>query len=194
MVRIKSRYKPPGYRTAQLVLVPVIAALLALGGLFVACNPDKESSWNSPRTAPTEAPEMPRPAARAEMTGAPASFGSEMEDGTASRPTTAPSAPSTTPATTPTPPSPESSSRDIPATSSTGRILEDHSDLREQQIFSARTEPVPESIQLTPCQRSAAACFESGGLGTLMDNLDGLSINHDTGRFCFSFQEGCERR
>lgn len=70
-------------------------------------------------------------------------------------------------------------------------------DLREQQNFSARTDPVPESIQgvqLAPCQRSAAACFSSGGLDTLMDNLDGLAIYHDTGRFCFSFQEGCERR
>ena len=71
------------------------------------------------------------------------------------------------------------------------------SDLREQQNFSARTEPVPESIQggeLTPCQRSTAACFASGGLDTLLDTLDGLAINRDTGRFCFSFQEGCERR
>lgn len=50
-----------------------------------------------------------------------------------------------------------------------------------------------ESIQLTPCQRSAAACFDSGGLGSLTDNLAGMGIDPVTGRFCFSFQEGCTR-
>lgn len=187
MVRIKSRYKPPGYRTAQLVLVPVIAALLALGGLFVACNPDKESSWNSPRPVPTEAPEIPRPAARAEI-----QVTTSPSRGTPGTSTGSPSSTSPRelrapePAAAPSTPSPRSTT---PTSTGSGPT-----DLQEQQIFSARTEPVPESIQLTPCQRSAAACFESGGLGTLMDNLDGLSINRDTGRFCFSFQEGCERR
>jgi len=65
---------------------------------------------------------------------------------------------------------------------------------QDTRKFSARPVTAPESIQLTPCQRSAAACFASGGLDTLMTNLDGLSINHETGRFCFSFQDGCERR
>lgn len=106
------RPKPPGYRAAQLVLVPVIAALLAVTGGVSSCRGEDHGS----------------------------------------------------------------------------------SDQRDTRKFSPRQVTVPESIQLSPCQRSAAACFESGGLGTLTNNLDGLSINHDTGRFCFEFQDGCERR
>lgn len=77
---------------------------------------------------------------------------------------------------------------------STGSEATDsRSDQHQQENFSPRTAPAPESIQLTPCQRSAAACFASGGLDTLLDNLDGLAIDPVTGRFCFSFQEGCRR-
>lgn len=104
----RSRYKPPGYNTARLVLVPAIAALLAIGS---ACGPDENSSAPAP-------------------------------------------------------------------------VLENSPQLADN---------LSESIQLSPCQRSAAACFESGGLGTLTDNLDGLAIDPVTGRFCFSFQEGCRR-
>lgn len=112
MVRYKIHYKSPPSpfeRTARLILVPVIAALLAIGA---ACQPSSSSSGSG---------------------------------------------------------------------------------LHQQGNFSPRTATVPESVQLTPCQRSAAACFASGGLDTLMDNLDGLAIDPVTGRFCFSFQEGCRR-
>lgn len=155
MVRIRSRYKPPGYRTAQLVLVPVIAALLALGG-FVACDNEKESSWNSPQT----------------------SSGSK-----------------TTPATTPSTAT-GSSATTAPARTDTvaGSTELRASDQQDQQNFSPRSDIAPESIQLTPCQRSANACFASGGLDSLFSNLDGLSVNPGTGRFCFSFQDGCDRR
>lgn len=65
---------------------------------------------------------------------------------------------------------------------------------QDTRKFSPRSDTGTESIQLTPCQRSAAACFASGGLDTLTANLDGLAIDPRTGRFCFSFQEGCDRR
>lgn len=162
--------KPPGYRAAQLVLVPVIAALLAVGS-FVACDNSKESSWNSPRQTPTEAPVFPARRLASEIQTTPT-----PEAGPTSR-----STPTTAPAKLGDAPSIESRP----------------SDQQEQRNFSARPDTLPESIQsdgLTPCQRSAAACFASGGLDTLMDNLDGLSVNRDTGRFCFEFQDGCERR
>lgn len=104
-MRIRSNFRPPGYRTAQLVVVPAVAGLLAFGGLFTSCSGDEQDQGNSPR----------------------------------------------------------------------------------------RSDIVTESIQLTPCQQSAAACFASGGLDTLTENLDGLATDPVTGRFCFAFQEGCRR-
>lgn len=65
---------------------------------------------------------------------------------------------------------------------------------QDNRKFSARPDTGTESIQLSPCQRSAAACFESGGLGTLVDHLDGIGTLHGTGVFCYEFQDGCERR
>lgn len=111
-MRIRSRYKPPGYRGAQLVFVPLLAGLLASGGLAQSCSSSDEDG-GQPATTSENSP--PRLVNRSE------------------------------------------------------------------------------SIQLTPCQRSAAACFESGGLDSVLDNLDGLAIDPVTGRFCFSFQEGCRR-
>lgn len=162
-MRIRTRYKPPGYRTAQLVLVPVIAALLALGGLFVSCNPGKESSWNSPKTSAGTT--SPRDAA-AKTPGAAVATGSIS----GSTPATAPARTAAAPST-------------------------DHpSDLREQRNFSPRSDVGSESIQLTPCQRSAAECFSFGGLDSLLDNLDGVGVHAGTGQLCFEFQDGCERR
>lgn len=65
---------------------------------------------------------------------------------------------------------------------------------QDYRKFSPRPVTAPESIQLSPCQQSAAACFESGGLGTLVDHLDGIGTQRGTGAFCFEFQDGCERR
>ena len=184
-MRIRSRYKPPGHRTARLVLMPAIAALLALGG-FVACNDQEESSWNSPRTTPIEMPLLPRPAARTEI-----QVTTSLSLGIPDTSSGSPSSTSPRPAHAPEPaavlraPSPRSTT---PTSTGSGPT-----DLQEQRKIRPRTDLVPESIQLTPCQRSAAACFASGGLDTLMTNLDGLAIDPVTGRFCFSFQEGCRR-
>jgi len=65
---------------------------------------------------------------------------------------------------------------------------------QDYRKFSPRPDARTESIQLSPCQRSAAACFESGGLGTLVNHLDGVGVHWGTGQFCFEFQDGCERR
>jgi hypothetical protein len=107
------RPKPPGWRAAELVLVPLVAGLLAVGVLAARCGGDEPSSRPAPQ---------------------------------------------------------------------------------EYRNFSPRPVTGPESIQLSPCQRSAADCFAAGGLDTLMDNLDGLAIDPRTGRFCFAFQDGCDRR
>lgn len=200
MVRYKIHYKRPTpvQDALRVVLVPVIAALLAIGGCVASRLEAKESTWSSPRTAPTEAPVMPRPAARAEIqvtSSTPSSSASPS-----GVPTTSPAAaarPSESRSSFPEVSSPSPRRAQSTGASSTASPSSQSSDLQEQQNFSARTELVPESIQsgeLTPCQRSAAACFAAGGLDTLTDNLDGLAVNHDTGRFCFSFQEGCERR
>jgi len=190
-MRLKIRYKrPTPVRDAvRVLLVPVIAAVLAVASCNASRFEAKGSSWNSPRTTPIEAPVMPRPVARAELQVA------TVTAPLASSSTRPATSPRPKPEPQPTVLSPKSSPRTGQPTSVDLRVSEP-SDLQEQGNFSARTAPVPESIQgdLTPCQRSAAACFDSGGLGTLTDNLDGLSINHETGRFCFSFQEGCERR
>lgn len=202
MVRYKIHYKRPTpvEDALRVILVPVIMALLAVGGCVASRLEAKESTWNSPRTAPIEAPVMPRPDARAEIqvTTAPApSVG-----------TGPPASSSTRPASTPRPPavvalplesrssSPEASTRSLrhatsTAPSSTDSTSSQGSDLHQQQNSSARTDPLPESIQ--GCQRSAADCFATGGLDTLTNNLDGLAIDPVTGRFCFSFQEGCRR-
>jgi hypothetical protein len=174
--------KPPGYRTAQLVLVPVIAALLALNGLIVACN-DKENSWNSPRNTPSEAPVLParRLASEIQTTPTPATF---TPDAAATR---TPGAGAGTGS-----PSQETLPTSVGSPSSTKP-----SDQQEQQNFSARPTVLPESIQndgLTPCQRSAAACFGVGGLDSLLDNLDGIGTQRGNSQFCFEFQDGCERR
>lgn len=197
MVRYKIHYKRPTpvEDALRLILVPVFAALLAIGGL-VACNDNlKDDSWKH-RLAPTTAPVMPQPALRAEIQ---VTSSTPSSSGTAH---TASSVPVTSPAAVARPSELRSSSRavsspnPIPAPStgalSTDSAIFQSSDLQEQRNSSARMDPVPESIQ--GCQRSAAACFATGGLDTLMNNLDGLAIDPVTGRFCFSFQEGCERR
>lgn len=197
MVRYKIHYKRPTpvQDALRLILVPVIAALLAMGGCVVNQLDAKESEWNRPRTAPTEAPLMPQPAARAEIQ---VTSSTPSSSPTASAPT---NAPVTSPAAAARPTalpssSPAASSLSHRRATSTAPSYIDSttsqgSDLRQQQIFSARTDPLPESIQ--GCQRSAAACFATGGLDTLLDNLDGLAVDPVTGRFCFSFQEGCRR-
>jgi len=197
MVRYKIHYKrPTPVRDAlRLILVPVIAALLVMGSCTASRFEAKGSTWNSPRTAPTEVPVMPRPAARAEIQ---VTSSTPSSSPTASTPS---DAPVTSPAAAARPTELPSSSRGAsspslsraPSTgaSSTASTSSQSSDLREPQNFSARTDPLPESIQ--GCQRSAADCFAAGGLGTLTDNLDGLAIDPVTGRFCFSFQEGCRR-
>lgn len=162
-MRLRSNFRPPGYRTAQLVAVPLLAGLLAIGS---ACGPDeKESAWNSPRTS-TFTETQPTPAKKlVETTPRTSSVPSATAAIAGSSATTAPVKTDT-------------------AAGSTGS---------DQGNSPRRSDIVTESIQLTPCQQSAAACFASGGLDTLTENLDGLAIDPVTGRFCFSFQEGCRR-
>jgi hypothetical protein len=186
MVRIKIKRKPPGYHTAQLVLVPAIAAVLAIGSCVA--QEDEESSWNSPTTS-TSTEMTPQLAKKPVVPSATYAqwMNSYLHELQVPRPR--PPAPTATASFhTLT----DATAGPGPSTSPGSRRMEP-SDLQEQRNFSARLDNRSESIQLAPCQRSSAACFAAGGLDTLTDNLDGLAIDPDTGHFCFSFQEGCIR-
>lgn len=179
----RSRYRPPNYRTARLVLVPLLAAVLAVVGLATQCTRE-DSAWtpNSPTTS----------------TGAPASLGT----GSSGSPQiTSSPVPSTQPPIeivtlpAPAPAAPRATStlsqRASAPTTSPGYPTTEPSDQHRHRNFSPRSDPVPESIQ--GCQRSAASCFESGGLGGLASNLQVMKIDPVTGRFCFAFQPECSR-
>lgn len=171
----RSRYRPPGYRTARLVLVPLIAAILAVLSLF---TDTEDRSWS-----PTDAP-----ASMAPETAPPTATNGRFPKPLPPRPSDvslvpvpAPSVPIVT----------FTLSHTASPTTSSGGLTIEPFDQHRHRNFSARSDPIPESIQ--GCQRSAASCFESGGLGELTSNLQVMKIDPVTGRFCFSFQPECSR-
>lgn len=175
----RSRYRPPGYRTARLVLVPLIAAILAVLSLF---TDTEDRSWSTPpgstATSPSSIPATAEPAPWVNVPATPAPVTMTASD-TLSLVTAIFSGSGDIQVATTQKPQPSSA----PSTKL--------SDQHKHRNFSARSDPIPESIQ--GCQRSAASCFESGGLGELTSNLQVMKIDPVTGRFCFSFQPECSR-
>lgn len=180
------RHRTPTYRAARGVSVPIIVAVLAVTGLATRCSTEG-NAWQAPRTV--SVPGQRIATSTSPITSTPKSEPSVEPVSTTPPPRTTP-APAAVLRATAT--SPTTSIPAAPTTASSPGTPDPYpSDWRRHRKFSTRSDTLPESIQ--PCQRSAAACFESGGLGELASNLQVMKIDPVTGRFCFAFQPECDR-